>query len=213
MDTGKILLVDLSGVGSEAGALLGSFILSLLRVTAVGRSDIPYEQRKDFHIYCDEAHKFLTTSLEDLIPESRKYKVSFTLAHQYLRQFPQEKIDSISTTGTAVIFNIDMKDAMYLAKDLQVKIKPEAIADFRVGDAVVRIDGNIVRIKTFPPLSFLENSQMQRIIDESHRKFYSPALNIKEIMSGGVQDDTQNSTHTDTKKTKVEDEYRYDELN
>jgi hypothetical protein len=111
-----------------------------------------------------------------------------------------------------VIFNIDMKDAMYLAKDLQVKIKPEAIADFRVGDAVARIDGNIVRIKTFPPLSFLKNSQMQRIIDESHRKFYMPASKIKEIRSGGVRQDMQDNSHTDTIKIQDEDEHRYDEL-
>jgi hypothetical protein len=191
MDTGKILLVDLSGAGPEAGALLGSFILSLLRVTAIGRSDIPYEQRKDFHIYCDEAHKFLTTSLEDIIPEARKFKVSLTLAHQYMRQFSPEKRDSVLTTGTTLVFNVDLNDSAYLAKDFQGKVKAEDLAGFDVGDAIARIGTNVVRIKTKGRLKYLEDNLMQAIIDDSHRKYYRPATEIKKLISHGIADGKQ----------------------
>jgi len=191
MDTGKILLVDLSGAGPEAGALLGSFILSLLRVTAIGRSDIPYEQRKDFHIYCDEAHKFLTTSLEDIIPEARKFKVSLTLAHQYMRQFSPEKRDSVLTTGTTLVFNVDLNDSAYLAKDFQGKVKAEDLSGFDVGDAIARIGTNVVRIKTKGRLKYLEDNLMQAIIDDSHRKYYRPATEIKKLISHGIADGKQ----------------------
>lgn len=191
MDTGKILLVNLSGFGVEAGALLGSFILSLLRVTAVGRSDIPYEQRKDFHIYCDEAHKFLTTSLEDIIPEARKFKVSMTLAHQYMSQFSPEKRDSVLTTGTTMVFNVDLHDAAYLAKDFQGKVKPEDFAGFDVGDAIARIGTSVVRIKTEGRLEYLKDNPMQTIIDESHRKYYRPATEVKSLISHRIAGGTR----------------------
>jgi hypothetical protein len=57
MDTGKILLLDLSGVGTEARDLLGSFVLSLFHIATLSRSkESSSERRKPFHIYCDEAH-------------------------------------------------------------------------------------------------------------------------------------------------------------
>ena len=58
MDEGKILLVNLANMGSEVREVLGCFLLAILRITAISRSDIPADQRKPFHIYCDEAHRF-----------------------------------------------------------------------------------------------------------------------------------------------------------
>lgn len=215
MDTGKILLVDLSGIGAETGSLLGSLILSLFRVAAVGRSDTPYDQRKDFHIFCDEAHKFLTTSLEDIIPEARKFKVSLTLAHQYLRQFGLEKRDSILTTGSTLIFNVDLNDAGYLTKDLQGKVKPEDLASFDVGDAIARIGTNIVRIKTREPLRFLEPHSMQRIIDESHRRYYRSAADVKNVISGRQPQERPSHYYVRNEKSSGNDteEIKYDEFN
>ncbi len=40
MDSGRILLVNLSTVGSETREILGCFMLSLLHLTALSRSDI-----------------------------------------------------------------------------------------------------------------------------------------------------------------------------
>ena len=80
MDTGQALLVDLSTVGSEAREILGSFLLSLLHTVALGRSAIPPSKRRPFHVYCDEAHRFVTKDLEDLLVETRKFGVDLTLA-------------------------------------------------------------------------------------------------------------------------------------
>jgi hypothetical protein len=102
MDTGKILLIDLADIGSDVRELLGSFILSLLHITALSRSDTAIEQRKLFHIFCDEAHRFLNASFEDLIAENRKFAVSLTLAHQYLEQFNKATRDAIDTDNIGI---------------------------------------------------------------------------------------------------------------
>jgi len=217
MDTGRILLVDLSGLGSEVRELLGSFILSLLYITAMSRSDIPIDQRKPFHIYCDEAHRFLTDSIEDLITETRKYGVSLTLAHQYLRQFDQKRRDAILGTGSTVIFNVDLNDARYLVKDLRELVKPEEIASFEVGEAVARIGTDIVKIRTKPPLPLPADNCCQYIIENSHQLYYQPLSEVKERLTnrrsynnaqslgyGPLQPD---GTHQDTGE-----EFQYEEF-
>jgi len=71
MDEGRIFLGNHSTIGSEAREILGCLIFSLLHRTALSRSDTPEEKRRH-HVYCDEAHRFLTDALEDLIAETRK---------------------------------------------------------------------------------------------------------------------------------------------
>lgn len=186
MDTGKILLVDLSGLGSEVREILGSFILSLLHITALSRSDTPIEQRKPFHIYCDEAHRFLTASIEDLIAETRKFGVSLTLAHQYLRQFNQEKRDAILTAGSTIIFNVDLNDARYLVKDLRELVKPEDLAGFEVGEAIARIGTDIVKINTKPPLPLPADNCRQYIMENSHQLYYKPRIEVKEQLANRI---------------------------
>jgi len=118
IDTGKILLIDLSNMGISVRQVLGSFILSILHLNALGRRNTPIDQRKQFHIYCDEAHNFLTDSVENLIAEARKYRVSLNLAHQYLSQFNKQIGDALSTVGTSIVYKVDKRDAGYLAKRL-----------------------------------------------------------------------------------------------
>jgi hypothetical protein len=113
MDEGKILLVKLSGIGSEVREILGCFMLSLLHLTAIGRSDTPAAQRRPFQIYVDEAHRFVTDTLEDLIAETRKFGVGLTLAHHFFSQFGHTKVDALSSVGTTIIMNVDRKDAGY----------------------------------------------------------------------------------------------------
>jgi len=179
MDEGKILLIDLSKVGKATRQVLGCFILSILHLNALSRRDTPIEKRKQFHIYCDEAYNFLTDSIEDLIVETRKYAVSLNLAHQYLSQFSKKKMDALSTVSASVIFRVDKRDADYLAKDLQGKVKPDDLLSLRDAEAFARIGTDVVKIETRPPLIIPENHFRDRIIEESHKQFYRPAPEVR----------------------------------
>ena len=178
MDEGMILLVDLSNMGS-LGEILGCFILSFLYLTALSRSNLPEADRKQFHIYCDEAHKFMTDALEDLIAETRKYKVSLTLAHQFFSQFGQRKTDAFSSVGSTIIFNVVRKDAHSLTEDLRGLVKVEDIISLEPYNAIARIDTDIVRIKTLPPLPIPNPNFRDRIIEESRRKYYKPVHEVQ----------------------------------
>jgi len=179
MDEGMILLVNLSNVGTMVRGVLGCFMLSLLHLAALSRSRIPIEHRKQFHIHCDEAHRFITDALEDLIAETRKYGVSLSLAHQYMSQFGKRKTDAFSSVGSTIIYNVDTKDAHYLAKDLRGLVEAKDIISLDKYEAIVRIGMEIVKMKTLPPLKVSENNFKSSIIEESRKKYYKAAHEVR----------------------------------
>ncbi|MCP4707889.1 MAG: type IV secretory system conjugative DNA transfer family protein [Planctomycetes bacterium] len=179
MDDGMIFLGNLSKVGSEVREILGSFMLSVIHSTALSRTDIPIEQRKLFHVYLDEAHRFHTDSLEDIITETRKYNVGLTLAHQYMKQFESRKAGALSSVGTTVTFNIDSKDAAYLAKDFQNLVSVEDVVKLKEREGFVRCGSEIVKIRTIeaprtPPRHFRDE-----IIALSRKKYYLPVAQVQ----------------------------------
>jgi len=180
MDTGKILLVDLSKVGSEVRSILGCFFLSLLYLTALGRRKPPAGQLLPYHIYCDEAHKFLTDAIEDMIAQTRKFRVSLTLAHQYRGQFEQRrKVDALSSVGSTVIFNVNSGDAQYLVKGLQGRVEVDDLIALEVGQAVARIGTHVVRLKTLDPLEVPEANCRELIIQRSRERYCRPAQAVR----------------------------------
>ncbi len=182
MDTGRILLVDLSTIGSETREILGCFMLSLLHLTALSRSDTADADRRPFHIHCDEAHRFLTDALEDLIAETRKFGVGLTLAHQTMSQFGTRKTGALSSVGSTVIFNIDARDAQYLRKDLMGKVDTDDLIGLGLGEAIARIDTEIVRVRTPPPLDIPANNCRDQIIAASRARYYRPADEVRQAI-------------------------------
>lgn len=183
MDEGMIFLADLSSnIGTKLKGIIGGFILALMYITALSRSDIPKEKRRPFHIYLDEAHLFLTDTLEEIIAETRKYGVSLTVAHQFLRQFEAKKIDALGTVGTIIVFNVDTRDGGHLIKDFKKKVAVEDFSDLGQGDAIVRCGTEIVKIKTLGPLKEPENNFRDRIIAESRKKYCMPAYQVRKII-------------------------------
>jgi hypothetical protein len=179
MESGKILLVNLANLGPEVLEIQGCFLLSLLHVTALSRRTGGDQSCAPFHIYCDEAHRFLSDAVEDLIAETRKFNVSLTLAHQYMRQFTAAQRDALYSVGSTVIFNVDTKDAAYLRKDLQEKVDLEELIRLKVGQAIARIGTHIVRFKTRPPLEIPAKHYREEIIARSRARYCRPVAEVR----------------------------------
>jgi len=182
MDEGRILLVNLSTIAPEARQILGCFMLSLLHLSALGRSDTRIEDRRQFHIYADEAHRFLTEALEDLLAEARKFHVSLTLAHHFLSQFGPKKVDAISSVGSTIIMNVDGRDAQHLSKDLQGLVSSNDLITLEKGEAIARIDTDIVRVKLPDPLQIPERHSRDAIIKSSLEHYYRPVHVVRELI-------------------------------
>lgn len=120
MDDGRILLANLSKgrLGEDMSALLGALLITSLEPAALGRAEIPEEERSDFYVYVDEAHAFRTLSLADLLPEARKFRLNLILAHQYLEEVDEEVRAAIfGNIGTLIAFRTGARDAEYLARE------------------------------------------------------------------------------------------------
>jgi len=183
MDEGMIFIGNLAGLGTEVREILGGFLVAVMHMTALSRSDQDRDTRKPFHIYLDEAHRFITDSLEDIIAETRKYNVSLTLAHQYLRQFDSKKIDALSSVGTTVLFNVDSADAASLAKGFKKKVKVEDCIDLGVGEAIVRCGTEIVKIQTPKPKIVSDRNYKNDIIEYSRQHYCKPVREVHQSIA------------------------------
>jgi hypothetical protein len=89
---GGVLLVRIpkGQLGEDTSRLLGSLILARVWQAATARAAIGIDARRDCSIFLDEAQNFLTlaSSLDTMLAEARKYRLSMVLAHQDLAQLP-----------------------------------------------------------------------------------------------------------------------------
>lgn len=125
MDRKKILLVDLSKgrVGEMNAYLLGMILVGKILMSALSRTDIPQDQRKDFYLYIDEFQNFTTDSICSILSEARKYNLNLIIAHQYLGQLVTHNKDTtirdavFGNVGTWILFKIGSEDAEVMEKE------------------------------------------------------------------------------------------------
>lgn len=121
MDQGKVLIVNLSKgrVGEDNATLLGAFLVTTIQQAAMTRADVPEAERRDFYLYIDEFQNFTTSSFASILSEARKYRLSLTIAHQYLKQLDDATADAVfGNVGSIIAFQVGTDDAEVLAEQL-----------------------------------------------------------------------------------------------
>ena len=98
MDNKKILLVNLSKgrTGELNSQLLGMIFVMKFNAAAMGRADMPEDQRQDFSLYVDEFQNFATDSFATILSEARKYRLSLILANQFMTQLTDQIREAIA---------------------------------------------------------------------------------------------------------------------
>lgn len=120
MNSGKILLMNLSKgkIGQDNANLLGALLVSRIQFYALQRAKIPNDKRKPFYLYVDEFQNFATGSFEEILSESRKYKLGLNLTHQFTGQLPEDLLKAVyGNVGTIMTFSLGAPDAKELAKE------------------------------------------------------------------------------------------------
>jgi len=142
MNTRKILLVKLpKGIlGEENTALLGSMIVTKIYQSALARADIPENQRVPFYLYVDEFQNFATDSFANILSESRKYKLSLTVAHQYVSQLSDVIRKTVfGNVGSIVSFRLGPEDATLLEKEFEPRFKAADITNLGVQEIYLKL--------------------------------------------------------------------------
>lgn len=199
MDNGKILMVDLpkGSIGEMNAYLLGMIIVGKILMSALSRTDIPQEERKDFYLYIDEFQNFTTNSICQILSEARKYALCLNIAHQYIGQLSKNQDTQIKdavfgNVGTMVSFRVGSEDAEFLVKEFEPVFNEYDLVNVGRGAFVkLLVDGQGVRpfsLQTIFPLVGQYREGMSKNIRELSRYKYGQDRDIimREILSRSI---------------------------
>ncbi len=152
MNEGKILLMNLSkGTTGEINSkLLGLIIVSKLQTATLRRQKELTKGAKprDFFLYIDEFQNYVTDSIESILSEARKYRLSLNIAHQYIGQIDtsQKKKGGVNlkeavfgNVGTIMSYKIGAQDAEYMAKEMAPNFTDQDLINIDKYKAVIKL--------------------------------------------------------------------------
>jgi len=184
IDSGKILLVKIprGTLGEDNVKLLGAMIITQIQLAAMSRADIPESERREFYLYVDEFQNFATSSFATILSEARKYKLSLTVANQYISQLGEEVKDAVfGNIGTLVTFRVGASDAAALAKEFEPVFEPQDLSNLDIYKIYIKlaIDGitaDPFSAKTLPlPADVVNTSDDIETIRRLSRERYAKA--------------------------------------
>lgn len=144
LDTGKIFLARLSQgqMGKENSFLLGSLLMAKFQQAAMARQRQDSQARKDFWLYVDEFHNFITPSIAEILSGARKYRLGLILAHQELRQLERDREVAsavLSNPYTRIVLRVGDDDARKLADGFSY-FDSRDLQNLETGRAVCRVE-------------------------------------------------------------------------
>ena len=197
MQNKKIFLAKLSqgAIGAENSYLMGAFLVTKINQIAYSRQALDKSARKDFFLYIDEFHNFITPSMESILSGARKYNVSLILAHQELKQIESKDTtvasSVMSNPDTRICFRLGDSDAKRLqsgfsyfeAKDLQ---------SLGVGEAIARIQQHEYDFNlSTPPLPKIDEGEVEEkaraIVKYSQQKYGMPKDEVEQLILQSLQ--------------------------
>jgi hypothetical protein len=140
LDSSKIFLAKLpqGQIGKENSFLLGSLLVSKFQQLAMSRQ----AERRDFWLYIDEFHFFITPSMTEILTGARKYRLGLILAHHELHQLQRdEEVASavMSHPHTRISFRVGDADARSLEKGF-ASFEARDLQNLETGEAICRIE-------------------------------------------------------------------------
>lgn len=123
LDRGLILLVNLSkgALLAENAHILGGFIMAQLQQAALARAQRPNRNYRQWVLFADEFHNYTTETIQEILVESRKYKLSLVFANQvfgYLRETPELQAAILNSVGNLICFRMGDADAKIFVREV-----------------------------------------------------------------------------------------------
>ncbi|PIR41395.1 MAG: hypothetical protein COV31_00795 [Candidatus Yanofskybacteria bacterium CG10_big_fil_rev_8_21_14_0_10_46_23] len=191
MDSKKIIILNLARgrIGEDASRLLGTLFITKIQLGAMSRANVPESEREDFFLYVDEFQNFATESFASILSEARKFRLSLTVAHQYIAQMEEEVRDAVfGNVGTIITFRIGAEDAEAIEKEFE----PEFIANDLINlpkyeiYLKLMIDGvasKAFSAHTMPPLEAPAVSFRDKIVETTRSRYGTPRDRVEDQIS------------------------------
>ena len=142
IDGKKILLMNLSKgrLGERNANLLGLIIVGKLFMAALSRADSPGTRFPPFYLYIDEFQNITTDSVPGILSEARKYRLSLTMAHQFLAQLDEKVKDAVfGNVGNMAVFRVGEEDAEFFEKQYAPVFEARDFVNLENRSAYVRL--------------------------------------------------------------------------
>jgi len=152
IDNKKILLVNLSKgrLGERNANLLGLILVGKLFMAALSRADSVGKDLPPFYLYIDEFQNITTSSIPGILSEARKYKLSLTIAHQFLKQVDEKIRDAVfGNVGSMAVFRVGEEDGEFFAKQFAPTFSALDFVNIENYNAYVRLLAHGVPQKPF----------------------------------------------------------------
>ena len=142
MDNKKILLVNLAKgrLGDINSHLIGLILVGKILMSALSRVDSFGKPMSDFFLYLDEFQNVTTDSIATILSEARKYRLSMTIAHQFVAQLEDKIKDAVfGNVGSMAVFRVGTEDAEFFEKQFTPTFKQSDIINLDNYNAYVRL--------------------------------------------------------------------------
>jgi CxxC-x17-CxxC domain-containing protein len=171
--------------------LLGGMVVTKIQLAAMGRVDIPQEERKDFYLYVDEFQNFATESFANILSEARKYRLNLILAHQYINQlvFDSNSVvrDAVfGNVGTMVTFRVGADDAEFLEKEFEPVFMMNDLVNLAKYNVYLKlmidgITGDAFSAATLPPADLSDTTgNEEKAIKVSRERYGNSRAEVEE---------------------------------
>ncbi len=163
MDEQKIILCNLSKgiLGEEDAKFLGLILVPKVLTAAMSRQDMPMAQRKDFFLYVDEFQNYATEDFAVILSEARKYRLSLTVANQFVGQIDEEVKNAVfGNVGTIVSFRVGVPDANFLQHEFTPIFTENDLTNIEKYHVYIR---TIVKNEPVPPFSMSLEKDMSLV--------------------------------------------------
>jgi len=114
MDEKKILLIKLpkGKLQEEIMWFLWAMFVTKIFQAAMWRQSLKKSERIPFFLYVDEFQNFATETFSEILSEARKYGLSLSVAHQFVKQIPPYISDALfGNVWTMINFRVSSDDA------------------------------------------------------------------------------------------------------
>ena len=152
MDERKILLVNLSKgrLGEINANLIGMIIVGKLLMAALSRVDNEAMDYSPFYLHIDEFQNVSTPSIASILSEARKYKLSLTMAHQFIAQLDQDIKDAVfGNVGSMAAFRVGSEDAQFLEAQFSPTFQASDLMQVPNWNAMIKMLANGTPTKPF----------------------------------------------------------------
>jgi Type IV secretion-system coupling protein DNA-binding domain len=168
-----ILIANLAKgqIGEQASNLLGSLLLSHLKLVTMARSDQAPDERVPFFVHVDEFQSFSTDAFASLLSEARKFATHFSLANQYTEQLSNAVRSAVfGNAGTLMVFRVSAADAELIAPEFYPLPAHELLDQSPYRARLRRGDSGYGAIYVSPRL-FGSRNRRKKVIIQTRRNF------------------------------------------